>query len=141
MLRLIFQELIEIDDPILKKTLEILPLRILKNVQAVLPTGIQDGDSVKIAAIEFENDNHSVGFKIDVENHTNKILGLVENYKKSGKWQEIPEFILPGKKESAFGHNLIRTATGRSKAKSIYLSFFCITDARAYAGTPKISTI
>ena len=79
----------------------------------VLPM-IQDGRSVKTASKDFKTDDHSVKFKMDIENHTNQKLELVEKHRSSGKWgKKIPQRVFPGKKESLFGRKSSGTATGK----------------------------
>ena len=80
---------------------------------AVLPIGVQDGASVSIASKDFKNDDHSVKFKIDIENHTNQKLELLDIFKLSGEWEKIPQHVFPGKKESSFGRKSSGTATGK----------------------------
>jgi len=79
---------------------------------AVLPIGVQDGASVSIASKDFKTDDHSVKFKIDIENHTNQKLELLDIFKLSGEWEKIPQHVFPGKKESSFGRKSSGTATG-----------------------------
>jgi len=86
---------------------------------AVLPTGVRDGASVKIASNHFVTDDHTVKFKLDIENHTNQKLELVETgvhsrvHRSSGKWgKKIPQRVFPGKRESLFGRKSSVKATG-----------------------------
>ena len=81
-----------------------------------MATGVQDGASVSFASNWFKNDTHSVKFKIDFENHTDQELELVDQFKlpgSEGEWCEIPQSILPGKRESTFGRKTSDTATGK----------------------------
>ena len=81
-----------------------------------MATGVQDGASVSFASNWFKNDTHSVKFKIDFENHTDQELELVDQFKlpgSEGEWGEIPQSILPGKRESSFGRKTSDTATGK----------------------------
>ena len=48
-----------------------------------------------------------------IENHTDQQLELVDKFKWSGVWEEIPQSILPGKRESFFGRKFSGTATGK----------------------------
>ena len=67
--------------------------------------------SVSVASILFATDTHSVKFKIDIENHTDQQMERVDEFKSSGDWGEMPQQILPGKKESSFGRKASDTAT------------------------------
>ena len=78
-----------------------------------MATGVQDGASVSFASNWFKNDTHSVKFKIDFENHTDQELELVDKFKLSGEWKEIPQRISSGKKESSCGRKSSGTATGK----------------------------
>ena len=80
---------------------------------AVLPTGVKDGASVKVASKHFETDDHSVKFRIDIENHLNQKLEFLDKFILSGEWGEIPQHVFPGKKESSFGRKYSGTATGK----------------------------
>ena len=86
----------------------------------LLPIDVQDGASVKTASKNFEADEQSVKFKIDIENHTNQKLELLEKFEKSGEWGEIPQHVDPGKKESSIGHKYSGTATGKYLCQLAY---------------------
>ena len=74
---------------------------------------LKDGASVKTASKNFKDDDHSVKFKLDIENHTNQKLELLEKFEFSGEWGEFPQHVDPGKKESSFGRKYSGTATGK----------------------------
>ena len=77
---------------------------------------MKDGHSVSLASTLFQIDTHSVKFHIHIENHTDQELELVDIFKlpgSEGEWCEIPQSILPRKRESSFGRKTSDTATGK----------------------------
>ena len=74
---------------------------------------MEDGPSVSVASNLFANDTHSVKLLIHIENHTDQELELVDKFKLSGEWEEIPQRISSGKKESSCGRKSSGTATGK----------------------------
>ena len=83
---------------------------------------MEDGISVSVASNLFQINSHSVKFKIDIENHTDQELEVLDKFQlpgSEGEWGEIPQSVLPGKRESSFGHKQSDTATGKySQAKN-----------------------
>ena len=77
---------------------------------------MEDGPSVSVASNLFANDTHSVKFKIHIENHTDQKLEFVDHFKlpgSEGECGEIPQSILPGKRESTFGRKTSDSASGK----------------------------